>query len=98
VSEAGGAASSQQTGVLVGADWRVHCFTYGDRSPILAVHTGCSSVTFSVLSGPPDATALEFAREMARQAHAFAAEVERLHALTTADATGTTKAAASEAP
>ena len=67
-------------GLHVGTDWRVGCNIYEDRMPILSVDAGRSAVSFSITEGSPDTAAVAFARALAREAQAFAAEVERLHA------------------
>jgi hypothetical protein len=67
-------------GVQVGGDWRVYCHTYDDHTPILTVDAGLVSIAYSIKSRCPDDDALGFARALARDAQAFAAEVERLHA------------------
>ena len=64
----------------VGQDWHTFLSTYDEHSPILDIAAGSTSVAFSIADRKVDDCALEFARELARQAVGFAAEVERLHA------------------
>jgi hypothetical protein len=59
---------------------------------------GSTTVTFSIADRKVDDSALEFARELARQAAGFAAEVERLHAQHSPDSrTGEVGAGSGEA-
>jgi hypothetical protein len=67
-------------GVYVGTDWDLTCHKYADNTPILSVDAGPVAVTFSLEGREATGAGVEFARELARQAAAFAAEVERLHA------------------
>ena len=76
----GDSVSYSHMGVQVGGDWRVYCHTYDDHTPILTVDAGNVAVSFSIAGRSADAAALSFARALARDAQAFAAEVERLHA------------------
>jgi hypothetical protein len=64
----------------VGADWWTHLSTYEDHPPILSVDVGSTSVSVCLAGRKADDSAVEFARELARQAERFAADVERLHA------------------
>ena len=64
----------------VGTDWRVDCHTYDDHTPILSVDAGNVAVSFSIADRRVDDAALFFSRALARDAQAFAAEVERLYA------------------
>ena len=66
--------------IHLGSDWRVDCHTYDDHTPILTVDAGNVAVSFSIAGRSADAAALSFARALARDAQAFAAEIERLHA------------------
>ena len=66
--------------VHLGSDWRVDCHTYDDHTPILTVDAGPVSIAYSIKNRCPDDDALGFARALARDAQAFAAEIERLHA------------------
>lgn len=79
----GGSLAS--VGLHVGADWQVHLSTYDDHTPILDISAGCATVALSVLDRKVDVPALNFARELARQAARFAEEVERLHAIQASD-------------
>ena len=63
-----------------GSDWRVDCHTYDDHTPILTVDAGPVSVAYSIKNRCPDDDALGFARALARDAQAFAADIERMHA------------------
>jgi hypothetical protein len=75
-----GGGSFGQISLHVGQDWWTFLNTYDDHSPILDVAAGSTTVTVSIADRKVDASALEFARELASQAAQFAAEVERLHA------------------
>jgi hypothetical protein len=69
----------------VGDESRAECFTYTTSTPILDIRAGNASVAISIARRDIiDDTAVQFARELAQQAQAFAAEVERLHAESTA--------------
>jgi len=93
-----GGGSFAQVGLHVGADWWTFLNTYDDHSPILDVAAGSTTVTVSIADRKVDASALEFARELASQAAQFAAEVERLHAQQGQDSgTGETGAGSGEA-
>ena len=75
-----GGGSFGQISLHIGQDWWTFLNTYDDHSPILDVAAGSTTVTVSIADRKVDASALEFARELASQAAGFAAEVERLHA------------------
>jgi hypothetical protein len=75
-----GGGSFGQISLHIGQDWWTFLNTYDDHSPILDVAAGSTTVTFSIADRKASDSALEFARELARQAAGFAAEVERLHA------------------
>ena len=75
-----GGGSFGRIGLHVGADWWTFLNTYDEHTPILDIAAGSTTVTFSIADRKIDDSALEFARELARQAAGFAAEVERLHA------------------
>lgn len=64
-----------------GAGSRAECFTYQNTTPILDIGVGAASVAICIVGNGADDAALAFARELARQAGRFAAEVERIHAL-----------------
>ena len=81
----------------VGDDWHVRCNTYADTTPILSVDGGPSTLSISTRGRTADDSAVEFARALAREAHRFADEMERMHAAQLADAEGTDKAAGSDA-
>ena len=72
--------SFSHLGFHIGTDWRAVCHTYDDHAPILAVDAGTCSVSFYPIGSGADKAAVEFARSLAREAQAFAAEVERLSA------------------
>jgi hypothetical protein len=67
-------------GVYVGSDWRLICHKYADSTPILSVDGGPVTVLISIEGREATDAGVEFARELAKQAAVFAAEVERLHA------------------
>jgi hypothetical protein len=67
-------------GVYVGTDWRIDCYEYPNRPPILAFDAGPNSVTVTVRGRDADDAALGFARELSAKVQRFAAEMERLHA------------------
>jgi len=85
MSSAGGSFS--HIGLHVGSDWVVRCSTYDASTPIFSVDAGDTVVSFSVADRNPTEMAVEFARNLAHQAQAFANEVERLHAERTAACT-----------
>ena len=74
--------SMAHLGLHVGQDWSTWLSTYPGHSPILTIDAGSTSMTVSITGNKADRAAVEFARELARQAAGFAAEVERLHAAT----------------
>ena len=76
----GDSVSYSHMGVQVGGDWRVYCHTYDDHTPILTVDAGPVSIAYSIKNRCSDDDALGFARALARDAQAFAAAIERLHA------------------
>ena len=93
-----GGGSFGQISLHVGQDWWTFLNTYDERSPILDVAAGSTTVTVSIADRKVDDSALEFARELASQAAQFAAEVERLHAQHRQDnGTGETGAGSGEA-
>ena len=70
--------------VHVGADWMVRTSAYEDKTPILTVDAGRGTIAITIKDrGAVDRSAVEFARALAHQARAFAAEVERLSAAET---------------
>jgi hypothetical protein len=75
-----GGGSFGRISLHVGADWWTFLNTYDGDSPILDVNAGSTTVTFCIADRKADDSALEFARELARQAAGFAAEIERVHA------------------
>ena len=81
----------------VGADWHVRCNTYADTTPILSVDGGPSTLSISTRGRNADASAVEFARALVREAQKFAEEMERKHAAQLADADSSDKAAGSDA-
>jgi hypothetical protein len=86
--------SFSRTGLYVGADWLVLCHVYADKTPILDINAGGSSVSLSMRDRAADASTVEFARNLAAAAQKFAAAVERLH---TAQLDGDDQAAGSDA-
>ena len=64
----------------ISADWRVHCSTYPDRTPILGIDAGSAVLSITPKGHDADEAAVEFARALIREVQAFAAEIERLHA------------------
>jgi hypothetical protein len=66
--------------VHLGTDWRVDCHTYDDHTPILTVDAGNVAVSFSIAGRCADDAAVSFARALARDVQAFAADIERMHA------------------
>jgi hypothetical protein len=74
----GGSFSS--VGLYVGDDAWVKCHLYGDKTPILVIDVGNSSVTISPTGREASGAAVEFARALVGKAQEFAADVERLHA------------------
>jgi hypothetical protein len=70
--------------IHVGADWMVRTSSYEDKAPILTVDAGRGAVAITITDrDATDRSAVEFARALAHQARAFAAEVERLSAAET---------------
>ncbi len=74
-----GGGSMARIGVHVGQDWWTFLSTYEDHSPILDIAAGSTTVSVCLDGTQVAATAVEFARELARKAAEFAAEAERLH-------------------
>jgi hypothetical protein len=73
--------SSGSVNVRAGEGARVDCYTYDRTTPILAICAGRLMVDISIADRTAiPADAVRFARELASQAAAFAAECERLHA------------------
>src|SRR5262249_54961438 len=103
MTSSGGSFSSFS--LYVGTDNWVGCHHYGDKTPILVIDAGDSSVTISPAGREATDAAVEFARALVVKAQEFAAEIERLHdaqlasdASSTADGDdGTTKATGSKA-
>jgi hypothetical protein len=92
-----GGGSFGQISLHVGQDLWTFLNTYDDHSPILDVAAGSTTVTVSIADRKVDASALEFARELASQAARFAAEIERLHARRDQASTGEAGAGSGEA-
>jgi hypothetical protein len=68
-------------GLYVGADGWVTCHHYADKTPILAISAGGTSLSIGIKDRyATEDTAVEFARVLLRTAQEFAAEVERIHA------------------
>ena len=76
----GNSGSYSHLGIQVGGDWRVYCHTYDDHTPILTVDAGNVAVSFSIAGRCADDAAVSFARALARDVQAFAADIERMHA------------------
>jgi integrase len=74
-----GQSFSYQT-VHVGTDWTVRCSAYPGKTPIFSVDAGPVAVAVCIQGRDASESAVEFARELVRQAQVFAAEVERMHA------------------
>jgi hypothetical protein len=74
-----GGGSMARIGVHVGQDWWTFLSTYEDHSPILDIAAGSTTVTVCLDGSQVTASAVEFARELARKAAQFAAEAGRLH-------------------
>jgi hypothetical protein len=72
--------SFSSCGLYVAADTWVNCYQYPDKTPILSIQAGASEFSISIKDRNADQAAVDFARALARQVQAFAAEVERLHA------------------
>lgn len=65
----------------VGSDWMVRTSVYEDEAPILTVDAGKGVIAIMVKDRHSvGQSAVDFARALAREAQAFAAEVERFHA------------------
>jgi hypothetical protein len=102
MSSKGGSFSSFS--LYVGTDNWVNCHHYGDKTPILVIDAGDTSVTISPAGREATDAAVEFARALVRNAQDYAAEIERLHAAqlasdatSAADDDGTTKATGTKA-
>ena len=80
----------------VGADWHVRCSTYAGTTPILSLDGGPSALAITTRGRKADQAAVEFARELVREAQKFADEMERMHAAQL-DGEGSDKAAGSNA-
>jgi hypothetical protein len=74
-----GGGSFGRIGLFVGEDWSTWLSTYEDHTPILDISSGSTTVSLSIADRKVGIPAVEFARELARGAARFAAEVERLH-------------------
>ena len=72
--------SQVHIGMHVGEDWYTYLCTYDDHPPILDISIGSAMIALSITDRQVSTPAVEFARDLARQAAKFAAEVERLHA------------------
>jgi acetylornithine/succinyldiaminopimelate/putrescine aminotransferase len=81
--------SFSHTSLHVGSNWMVRCSAYTDQTPILTVNAGDTAVSITPTGREATEAAVKFARALARDSQAFAAEVERLYAgQTAADAAG----------
>ena len=74
-----GGGSFGRVGLYVSEDWSTWLSTYEAHTPILDISCGSTSVSLSIADRKVGIPAVEFARELAREAARFAAEVERLH-------------------
>lgn len=75
-----GGGSLAHLGLHVGQDWSTWLSAYPDHAPILDITAGSTTVAISITGNKVDQAAVEFARELAKGAARFAAEIERLHA------------------
>ena len=75
----GTGGSFSHLGVHVGPGSSVRCSTYPDQSPILTIDAVSTAASLSIEGDRIGREAVEFARELAREAERFASEVERLH-------------------
>ena len=67
-----------------GLDASARATSYEDKTPILTVDAGRGAIAITIKDrGAVDRSAVEFARALAHNAQAFAAEVERLSAAET---------------
>ncbi|MDH2429773.1 hypothetical protein [Sphaerisporangium sp. TRM90804] len=71
--------SWQTTALHVDGRGRVACLAYPHRTPILEIAAGNAVIKVTLHANRVDYASVMFAREMADQAAAFAAEVERLY-------------------
>jgi hypothetical protein len=76
----GSRGSFSSFSLYVADDTWVTCHRYAEQTPILAISAGDSSVSLSIVDRKATDAAVKFARALAREAEAFAAEVERVHA------------------
>lgn len=72
--------SQVSTAVHVDGDWRVDCYEYPARMPILTIYAGSGRLTLSLADGEASGSSAEFARELAVKVAKFAAEAERIRA------------------
>ncbi len=73
-----GVRSATHLSLHVGADWSVTCHTYTDRSPILTVRLGLTSVTVSPLSNAVTSDHVDFAYALIAAANDYLVECERI--------------------
>ncbi len=71
-----GGRSMARIGVHVGQDWWTFLSTYEDHSPILDIAAGSITVSVCFDGREVAASAVQFARELASKAAAFAAEAD----------------------
>jgi hypothetical protein len=64
----------------IGEDWQVRCSTYADTTPILSLVAGPATVSISTKGKDATASAVEFARALAREARRFLEEMEQMRA------------------
>jgi hypothetical protein len=73
-----GLRSATHHSLHVGADWSVTCHTYPDRSPILAVRLGLTSVSLSAMSNAVTSDHVDFAYELIAAVNDYLVECERI--------------------
>jgi hypothetical protein len=73
-----GVRSAAHLGLHVGADWSTACHVYPDRSPILTVRLGLTSVTFSPVSNAVTSDHVDFAYALIAAVNDYLVECERI--------------------
>jgi hypothetical protein len=93
-----GRESFSSVSVRAGEGARVCCHRYPSEAPILSLDAGEASLSITV-GGRNEVTAwaVEFARQIVREAERFAAECERMHAAQQAQGAPPDNAAADDA-
>ncbi|WP_113699666.1 hypothetical protein [Nonomuraea lactucae] len=69
--------SWQRTALHVDGKGQATCTTYPDRTPVLALGAGNAIVSVCLHADTVTAESVDFARDLAHAAQAFAVEVER---------------------